>query len=589
MNTDAALIFDTGSIIDGKWVLIERVGKGGMGEVHRAHQLNLKRDVALKLISREFLLDLEDNPEEVAALQARFQREVQVMAQVRHPNVLQIFDYGSVKPPDDRTAPVEYIAMEYIPGNTLRFTMSEEGLEGEDELIREWIETYFLPVLDGVEAIHALGIVHRDLKPENILMDGEVPKIADFGLSRSVQMRAVSNSWDVKGTWPYMAPEQFSDFRKAGVAADIYSLGKILYEAVAGTMDPKQLPFKTVGLADPQSPLDMALDTVIRKATHEQKNQRYQTVAELRQAIHGLLQDTAATSQISTPQANTPPISPPNWVRITWVGVILAVVSVLGMTVYHLAGRFQGETTVAVSSPPSGTAAAPPVTSRLVAGSQETLLAPNGRTLRRVTADASGVVFYADPKLVTFHHYIEFLNEVADRLNVSGGIVKNDDAIWVYIGDGQAASEPILYNNGRFQLRWAERAPDPVVRVTWEGARAYASHYGMQVLTYAQWRNLRQLPSMAAEIESTRPPSVADSRHQHMMGSAGAMGSSGDSAKPVEAPISSVLKEWVAVPRESSRAGVADWQPALPPKVPAWRYPWEGFIDVGFRTVMNAG
>jgi hypothetical protein len=97
-TTDASSIFDTGSIIDGKWVLIERIGKGGMGEVHRAHQLNLKRDVAIKLISKEFLLDVEDNPEEVETLRARFQREVQVMAQVRHPNVLQIFDYGSVIP-----------------------------------------------------------------------------------------------------------------------------------------------------------------------------------------------------------------------------------------------------------------------------------------------------------------------------------------------------------------------------------------------------------------------------------------------------------------------------------------------------------
>ena len=347
-TTDASSIFDTGSVIDGKWVLIERIGKGGMGEVHRAHQLNLKRDVALKLISREFLLDMEDNPEEVEILQARFQREVQTMAQVRHPNVLQIFDYGSVTPPNDGAAPVEYIAMELIPGNTLRFTMSEEGLAGEDELIREWIETYFLPVLDGVEAIHAHGIVHRDLKPENILMDGETPKIADFGLSRSVQMRAVSNSWDVKGTWPYMAPEQFSEFRRAGVTADIYSLGKILYEVVAGTMDPKQLPFKAVGLEDPQSQLERALDPIIRKATHEDKDQRYQTVAEFRQAIRQVLQETGAAPQ---ERESAPQSHPPKWMRITWAGVILAILAVLGMTVYHLAGQSPEEAAEAARRP----------------------------------------------------------------------------------------------------------------------------------------------------------------------------------------------------------------------------------------------
>ena len=76
-------------------------------------------------------------------------------------------------------------------------------------------------------------------------MDGEIPKIADFGLARSVRMRAISNSWDVKGTMNYMAPEQFMDFRKVGPQADIYALGKILYEAVDGKIGPKTIPLKT--------------------------------------------------------------------------------------------------------------------------------------------------------------------------------------------------------------------------------------------------------------------------------------------------------------------------------------------------------
>ena len=81
-------LFDTGSVIDGKWVLIERIGKGGMGEVFRAHQLNLNRDVAIKVISEDILQDYEENPDEVANAMRRLQIEVQTMAQVRHPNVL---------------------------------------------------------------------------------------------------------------------------------------------------------------------------------------------------------------------------------------------------------------------------------------------------------------------------------------------------------------------------------------------------------------------------------------------------------------------------------------------------------------------
>lgn len=197
MDTNQENSWSTGTIIDGKWVLIECIGKGGMGEVYRAHQLNLKREVAIKLISNQFLQSLEDNPDEVATAVGRFKREVQAMAQVRHPNVLQIFDYGTTtvhhrQPP----ANVEYIFMEYIPGNTLRFTMSEEGLDGEDELLADWLKRYFIPVLNGVEAIHAGGIVHRDLKPENVLMDDETPKIADFGLARSIKIRGPQRSPD---------------------------------------------------------------------------------------------------------------------------------------------------------------------------------------------------------------------------------------------------------------------------------------------------------------------------------------------------------------------------------------------------------
>ena len=582
-TTDAASIFDTGSIIDGKWVLIERIGKGGMGEVHRAHQLNLKRDVALKLISREFLLDLVDNPDEVEALRARFQREVQTMAQVRHPNVLQIFDYGSVKASNDGAAPVEYIAMELIPGDTLRFTMSGEGLAGEDDLIREWIETYFLPVLDGVEAIHAHGIVHRDLKPENVLMDGETPKIADFGLSRSVHIRAVSNSWDVKGTWPYMAPEQFSEFRKAGVTADIYSLGKILYEAVTGTMDSKQLPFKAVGLEDPQSQLERALDPIIRKATHEDKDQRYQAVAELHQAIRQVLQETHPTPQESPPQSR-----PPKWMRITWAGVILAILAVLGMTFYHLTGQSSEETAEVAPPPRPRTATAPQVETENSAGIPETLLAANGRSLQWVGEAGSDQGFYADPKLITYHHYVEFLNEVADRVKVTDGIVKNGDAIWIYIGEGDGDTSPILYLGGRFQLRSAERAPDPVVRVTWKGAQAYAAYYGLQLPTYAQWQILHREPGFAPE--GTKPPenSAPQSVHDSMMGSSSAMNNTIRSATlPADGITSPVHKEWATTSSETSREGVADWQETTPPPNPVHRYAWEAFDDVGFRTVLN--
>ena len=88
--------FEVGNVVADKWVILEFIGRGGMGEVYRAHQLNLNRDVAVKVVSRKWLRDISDNTYEAETCLDRFKREVQVMAQIRHPNVLQIFDYGSI-------------------------------------------------------------------------------------------------------------------------------------------------------------------------------------------------------------------------------------------------------------------------------------------------------------------------------------------------------------------------------------------------------------------------------------------------------------------------------------------------------------
>ncbi|MGD9362871.1 MAG: serine/threonine-protein kinase [Desulfobacterales bacterium] len=261
-------IFEPGNVLNNKWVILELIGKGAMGEIYLAHQLNLKRDVAIKVVSKELLKDFEEDPGEIENAFQRFQREVHAMARVRHPNVLQIFDYGSaVIQKETGDCPVEFIVMEYIPGGTLRFTMSEEGFYPEQDLIKDWLEAYFLPVLDGVNAIHDFDIVHRDIKPENILMDTNIPKIADFGLARSTHLKPVTQSMDVKGTAHYMSPEHFFDFRKADQRADIYSLGKILFEAITGKIGEGTIPFKTASLPNTEAPFWEKLDRIIQDAT----------------------------------------------------------------------------------------------------------------------------------------------------------------------------------------------------------------------------------------------------------------------------------------------------------------------------------
>jgi eukaryotic-like serine/threonine-protein kinase len=201
MSRHQGKIFTSGNIIEDKYVVLDFIGQGAFGEVYRAHQLNLQRDVAIKVVSQEWLRSFEIDDAEIDTALQRFGREVQAMARVRHPNVLQIYDHGSViLKKNGADCPVEFIVMEYIPGETMRHAMSGEGFYPEPELVKEWLQDYYLPMLDGVEAIHALEIVHRDLKPENILSDGKTPKIADFGLARSSRLKPVTQSMEVKGT-----------------------------------------------------------------------------------------------------------------------------------------------------------------------------------------------------------------------------------------------------------------------------------------------------------------------------------------------------------------------------------------------------
>jgi eukaryotic-like serine/threonine-protein kinase len=186
MDHSAKSILKLGTILNEKWVILEFIGRGGMGEVYRAHQITLKRDVAIKVISREWISCIAEDEQEMETAMHRFEYEVRAMAQIRHPNVLQVFDYGSEKVGlDEEDTTVHYIVMEYVPGNTLRETMSDQGFHPEEELMRIWLVRYFLPILEGVEAIHKAEMVHRDLKPENFLIHGDIPKIADFGIARS--------------------------------------------------------------------------------------------------------------------------------------------------------------------------------------------------------------------------------------------------------------------------------------------------------------------------------------------------------------------------------------------------------------------
>ena len=332
MSDGCSKTLSAGTILNEKYVVLEFLGKGGMGEVYRAHQLSLDRFVAIKVISREWAKSLEGDAQAVETALERFRREVQLMARIHHPNVLQIFDYDFTGPKiAGEGKGLEYIAMEYIPGGTLRNAMPEEGLYPDEENTKEWLKRYFTPLLDGVCALHEAGIIHRDIKPENVLLDRGTPKIADFGLAQSYHLQPLTKSMEVRGTPPYMSPEHFLDLKRTDERTDIYALGKILYEVVAGKMTPEHLPFRQATLSESRSPLFHELDLLIREATAEEKADRFTSAAMFKEAIEGLLGNHPAAGKTNFSVLNGLTGRTRAWRSVALAGTLLLLTAGSGL------------------------------------------------------------------------------------------------------------------------------------------------------------------------------------------------------------------------------------------------------------------
>ncbi|MBM9606385.1 serine/threonine protein kinase [Desulfopila inferna] len=597
MDEKENITFQPGKVLDGKWIIIELIGKGAMGEVYRAHQTNLKRDVAIKIISETILSEIEEDPVELEIAFARFQREVQTMAQVRHPNVLTIYDYGEVADSESGGFRTAYIVMEYIPGNSLRFTLSDDGLDDAPELFAQWIRNYFLPVLDGVEVLHTHKIVHRDLKPENIFMDGNIPKIADFGLARSYQMKAVTSSVEMLGTLAYMSPEQCSDFKTADYPTDIYALGKILFEAVHGKLTQKIVPFTSVGIDDSEGEFMAAIDGVIRKATAERPEQRYQNVQGLRNEVQEALSLFEKSGRGEAGESGATAMGRHHkWLA---AGVIAAILSVSAMTVYHMLE--QDDSPVSLEEQAhlgsGGTSADNQmIVSADDAQSLEAFLTgrDGSRMILTGQRDMSGAnpPFYMDWQKVTNFLFVEFLNAVKEKVFVENGVVRHGDTIVNYIGRDSTAEQQIIFEHDTFHLLNQENGDTPVLRVTYHGAMMYAGHYGKELLTEDEWRfaYLYHLENPADETPQEQPGEPAG--HQMMMHEP-----SPPQEEVVEREVLDKMgveiKEWVRVPKDAAPdesqqeqlfSGVIDAAMINRNQEASPRYPWEGFFDVGFRT-----
>jgi serine/threonine-protein kinase len=607
-NAPSAM-FETGAILDDKWVILELIGKGAMGEVYRAHQSNLKRDVAIKVISSEVLTELEDDPEEQAITFGRFEREVQTMARVRHTNIINIYDYvenGAIGADwEDKTA---FIVMEYIPGNSLRFTMVEEGLDDVPEEYVNWLEKYFLPVLDGVEVLHNNGIVHRDLKPENIFMDGEVPKIADFGLARSRHMKAVTTSIEMLGTLAYMSPEQSADFKNAGFLADIYALGKILYEAVHGTLDEKTLPFTSVSLETTESMFLTEINEVIEKATAVSPAERFQTVPELRSTLLKSL-SIYREEQLHNLQGEVPvtgsPIKKDGYGSLKSLAVSLAIlIAIVGISgAYYFGRNFRSSSGLDDNSYSNHDESLLRQKGVIVTTDQKAATTITGLDGSRmlltgsIENETTMAPFYLDEQKVTNFMFVEFLNSIGDELSVNDGIVRKGDTIVSYIGTGPEHTEAIIYEHEKFHLKEQVRGSRPAVRVTFHGAHLYASHYGKQLLSHEEWKFAYRL-HLGTPAQGSGTPDRLEAQSGSTMMHIGSINQLSQVGKGALKDMGNEVREWVNIsadvhhddsssPELSFVAGVMDESTLTEDGLPFRRAPWEGFDDVGFRTKMD--
>ena len=205
---------------------IERpLGQGGMATVYLAHDEDLDRPIALKILA--------DNLAGDATFRDRFEREARLAARLSHPNVVRVFDVGES---DGRP----FIVMEYVEGDTLADELVRHGPLPPARAVE-----LALQICSGLEAAHASGLVHRDVKPRNLLLrpDG-VLKIADFGIARAAESTRVTEIGTILGTAAYLAPEQAQGL-EATPAADLYSVGAVLYELLTG-----QVPYTATSLVE---------------------------------------------------------------------------------------------------------------------------------------------------------------------------------------------------------------------------------------------------------------------------------------------------------------------------------------------------
>jgi serine/threonine-protein kinase len=328
------------TVVDGRYRIVRRIGSGGMADVYCAQDTHLGREVALKVLHRRFAQDQE--------FVERFRREAKSAAGLQHPNVVGVFDRGEHEG-------TYYIAMEYLPGRTLKDVVAAEAPMDQERVI-----DLGLQILAAAGFAHRHAVIHRDFKPHNVIVDDQgQAKVTDFGIARAGASE-MTETGSIMGTAQYLSPEQ-AQGHSVGATADLYSIGVMLYEMLAG-----RLPFEGDSavsvalkhLSEAPTPISHlrpdvspALESVVMAALAKDPAHRWQSAEEFAGGLEAARaqlgsgepvgHDTAAFAPVAAPpppvNGDVPPPPPPRREREerTWpwftIGILaLALLAMLG-------------------------------------------------------------------------------------------------------------------------------------------------------------------------------------------------------------------------------------------------------------------
>ncbi|MDD3815862.1 MAG: SUMF1/EgtB/PvdO family nonheme iron enzyme, partial [Desulfocapsaceae bacterium] len=414
--------------------------------------------------------------------------------------------------------------------------------------------------------------------------------------------------------------------------ADIYALGKIIYEAIVGKMGPDTIPFKSARLPEADSPFFRELDLILQQATAEEKTERFSSIEEFREAMAAALVRSRQKPSIARQTFEGKKL---RWKATTIIAVLLVLIGLVALYLHERPHIDSPQKTSAPGSvqklengqepgepPPLQSTGPPPARlqgkdydiMRLVPGGEITLpqdFGPDGGNSVKVKS------FYMNETPITNQQYVDFLNKVVSRVRVESDVVRSNDQIWLMLGEVTRGYEPIIFRDGRFQVKNAAHSACPILRVTGYGALAYVEFYGLRLPTAREWLFAVTKGKLQSDSSSPTPSESSQGMMGEMQGhmqptSPSAPGTESD--MPLMTPV--IMFEPNAFCVRQLNKNIGEWgtkfnQSADPKKLPQTAYvvmggparsagatgggpsvvqrnPWEAFEEVGFRCVRDA-